>query len=68
MPDLTHQQIAFADDLYSMLAAGRKRDDSVVILVVGEDNLVKKVIEERRAVVTALSVLSGLAPGAASII
>ena len=44
MPEFTPQQMAFADYLYDLLSAGRKSNDSLLILVVGENNQVIKVI------------------------
>ena len=62
MTELTEQQLAFADHLYRMLEAGRQGSETVVIVVVSEDDRVKKVIEEKRAVVCALAELRGFAP------
>ena len=63
MPDFTPQQLTFADYLYRMLEAGRRGPDSVVVVIVGEDQRVKKVIEEKPAVICALSTLRDIEEG-----
>jgi len=62
MPELTPQQLAFADYLYRLIEAGRQGTETVVVIVVSEDGRVKKVIEEKRAVVCALATLRALEP------
>ena len=65
MSEFSEKQLAFADYLYRLLEAGRQQTPSVVVVVVSEDNRVKKVIEEKPAVVCALSELRGIDPAQA---